>query len=136
VQRVIRTAVMEAGIKPETIDYINGHLTATGADPKEIKSWIDALELKAEQFPLINSTKSLIGHGLGAAGALECVATVLQMAHGFVHGSLNCEDLHEEIAVIGGSVPHRTVDKDIRIAAKASFGFGDVNSCILFRNWR
>ena len=77
----------------------------------------------------------MIGHALGAAGAIECIATMLQMEDGFVHGSINCDDLHEKIAPIAGSIPHRTVTKGINIAAKASFGFGDVNSCIVFRKW-
>ena len=136
VQRCIRDAVIAAKIKPSEIDYINGHLTATGADPQEIASWQAALELDPKAFPSINSTKSMIGHSLGAAGAIECVATLLQMKHGFVHGSLNCDDLHEKIAPIANSVVHKSFHKAIRYAAKASFGFGDVNSCILFSNWR
>ena len=135
VQRCIRSAIIAAQIQPREIDYINGHLTSTGADPVEIQSWTNALELKPEHFPLINSTKSMIGHALGAAGAIECIATMLQMEGGFVHGSINCDDLHEKIAPIAGSIPHRTVTKGINIAAKASFGFGDVNSCIVFRKW-
>lgn len=136
VQRCIRNALLHANVKSNEVDYINGHLTATGADPQEINSWITALELPADKFPSINSTKSMIGHALGAAGAIECVATVLQLHEGFVHGSLNCEDLHEKIAPIAKSVVHKTIQKNLNIAAKASFGFGDVNSCIIFRKWR
>lgn len=136
VQRCIREAVLAAKIKPSEIDYINGHLTATGADPQEIGSWQAALELDPKEFPNINSTKSLIGHSLGAAGAIECVATVLQMHHGFVHGSINCEDLHERVLPVAASVVHKSFNKVMRFAVKASFGFGDVNSCIVFSHWR
>jgi len=136
VQRCIRSALLHAGVTSDQIDYINGHLTATGADPQEIASWQAALELPSEKFPSINSTKSMIGHSLGAAGAIECAATIIQMHHGFVHGSLNCEDIHEKIQHIEKSVVKKSIKKDIKIAAKASFGFGDVNSCIIFRNWR
>ena len=71
VQRCIRAAVQQAGIQPNEIDLINGHLTATMADVQELQNWSCALELPPEGLPLINSTKSLIGHGLGAAGGLE-----------------------------------------------------------------
>ncbi|MGK3946987.1 polyketide beta-ketoacyl:ACP synthase, partial [Streptomyces caeruleatus] len=77
----------------------------------------------------VNSTKSLIGHGLGAAGSIEAVATILQMHKGFVHKSLNCEDLQADIEPYAKSVVRETVNMEINVAAKASFGFGDVNGC-------
>jgi 3-oxoacyl-(acyl-carrier-protein) synthase len=87
-------------------------------------------------MPLIHSTKSLIGHTLGAAGGIECVAAVLELHRGFVHGSINCEDLHPELAAYAGRIPHETVDvPDLRLIAKASFGFGDVNGCLLLRKF-
>lgn len=136
VQRCVRSAILASGIEAGKVDYVNGHLTATMADPLEVRNWKEALELPTEAFPLINSTKSMIGHALGAAGAIECVATLLQMHHGFVHGSLNCEDLHPDIAPYEKSIVHKSKSHAIEIAAKASFGFGDVNSCIIFRKWR
>jgi 3-oxoacyl-(acyl-carrier-protein) synthase len=135
VQACIRKALMQAQISPDSIDYINGHLTATMADPMEVRNWSEALELGPDRFPRINSTKSMIGHALGAAGAIESVATLLQMTHGFVHGSRNCEDFHPEIEAFEPCVPKQSVDMPISIAAKASFGFGDVNSCIIFKKW-
>jgi len=92
VRRCIRQAVDEVGIDPREIDLINGHLTATGADPSEVAAWAAALEATPETFPVINSTKSMIGHALGAAGALESVACMLMLRGGFAHPSLNCED--------------------------------------------
>jgi 3-oxoacyl-(acyl-carrier-protein) synthase len=135
VQTCIRKALMQAEISPDSIDYINGHLTATMADPMEVRNWSEALELGPDRFPRINSTKSMIGHALGAAGAIESVATLLQMTHGFVHGSRNCEDFHPEVEAFERCVPKQSVDMPISIAAKASFGFGDVNSCIIFKKW-
>ncbi len=135
VQACIRKALMQAAISPDSIDYINGHLTATMADPMEVRNWSAALELGPDRFPLINSTKSMIGHALGAAGAIESVATLLQMTHGFVHGSRNCEDFHPEIKEFENCVPKQSSNTPISIAAKASFGFGDVNSCIIFKKW-
>lgn len=133
VRRCIRGAVAMAGIRPEAIGAINGHLTATAADPLEVANWAAALELPPERMPLLHSTKSLIGHALGAAGGIECVAAVLELYHGFVHGSQNCEDLHPAIEPYAGCIPHATVElDDLAVIAKASFGFGDVNGCVLF----
>jgi 3-oxoacyl-(acyl-carrier-protein) synthase len=133
--RCIRAALAVAGVGPDDIDAINGHLTATMADTLEIGTWQRALGRKPGDFPWINSTKSLIGHGLGAAGGVEAVASVLQVSRGFVHGSLNCEDLHPDLAAFAARIPHRTIDFGPRVLAKASFGFGDVNGCVIFGRW-
>lgn len=136
VRRCIRGAVAMAGLRPDQIDAINGHLTATFADPHEIASWSAALELAPERMPLLHATKSLIGHTLGAAGGIESVTSVLELHHQFVHGSLNCEDLHPALAPYAARIPHQTVDvPSLRVIAKASFGFGDVNSCVVFRRF-
>lgn len=135
VQRCIRKALEDARTRPSEIGLINGHLTATMADPFEVRNWSEALELSPERFPLIQSTKSLIGHGLGAAGGIEAVACVLQLARGFVHPTINCEDLHPQIAPFERSVPHECLERQVEIVAKASFGFGDVNACIILKRW-
>lgn len=133
VKECIRTALIEADIQPQEIEYINGHLTATMADTLEVQNWADALELAPEKLPYINSTKSMIGHALGASGAIESIATVLQLSEGFLHPSLNCEDLHEKILPFEKSIVRKVFYKETNIAAKASFGFGDVNSCLIIK---
>jgi 3-oxoacyl-(acyl-carrier-protein) synthase len=135
VQRCIRAAVKEAGIKETDVDYINGHLTGTFADPHEVNNWAKALELPPEKLPPINATKSLVGHGLGASGAIESIAAIIQMNKGFIHKSLNCEDLHEKILPFKNSIPQETIEKEMNIVAKASFGFGDVNGCVIYKKW-
>ncbi len=135
VQRCITAAINMAGIKGSDVDLINGHLTATMADPYEIKNWQRALGRNADDMPLINSTKSLVGHALGAAGGIECVAAVLQLDKGFVHGSINCEDVHEELLPYANSIVHKTQESSAKILAKASFGFGDVNACVVFKKF-
>ena len=135
VVRCIRRVLDDAGVAPSEISLINGHLTSTGADPREVESWLRALELPAERLPLIQSTKSMIGHTLGAAGALEAVAAVDQLSRGYVHPSINCEQIHPEIRSIAASVPHALVERPLEHVVKASFGFGDVNGCLLFRRW-
>lgn len=136
VKRCIRASVSDAGIDPAEIDAINGHLTATFADPHEVKNWSAALERGPENFPYINSTKSLVGHCLGATGAIESIAVVLQLFKGFLHPSVNCEDIHPDIAEYGDKIPQKCMDyPELRVIAKAGFGFGDVNSCLIFKKW-
>jgi 3-oxoacyl-(acyl-carrier-protein) synthase len=136
IRRCIRAAIRDAGVATDEIDAINGHLTATGADPREVAAWADALERSPARFPWITSTKSMIGHALGAAGALEAVASVLMLAGGFIHPSLNCEDVHPEIQPYAASIPHETRQAPhLRTLIKAGFGFGDVNACVVFRKW-
>jgi 3-oxoacyl-(acyl-carrier-protein) synthase len=79
----------------------------------------------------------MIGHALGAAGAIESVACVLMVERGFVHPSINCEDVHEEILPHADSIPHEVREMpDLDVVVKAGFGFGDVNVCLVFRRWK
>jgi len=136
VVRCVQGAIADAGVQPAEVDLISGHLTATGADPKEIASWTKALGREPADFPTVLSTKSLVGHALGAAGALESVACVLMLEGGYAHPSINCEDLHPEIAAYDPSVPHRLREMPgLRTVVKAGFGFGDVNACLVLRRW-
>jgi 3-oxoacyl-(acyl-carrier-protein) synthase len=136
VRRCIRAALADARVLPNAVDAINGHLTATGADPREVQSWSAALERPPEAFPSITATKSLIGHALGAAGGIECVASVLMVQDGFVHPTINCEDVHPDIAAFAAAIPHALRPApDLRVLAKAGFGFGDVNACVVFGKW-
>jgi 3-oxoacyl-(acyl-carrier-protein) synthase len=136
VRRCIRASLADAGLGGRDVDAINGHLTATYADPYEVASWSEALERPAGDFPAIVATKSLIGHTLGAAGAIESVAALLMLREGFLHPSVNCEDVHPDIAPFGDSIPHEGREMpDMRVMVKAGFGFGDVNACLVLRKW-
>lgn len=137
VQKCIKDAILDAEISPNEIDAINGHLTATIKDPTEIENWTLALGRKGKDFPYINSLKSMIGHCLAAAGSIENVATVLQLKHQFVFPNINCEDMHPEILdlIDDEKIPIKMIQKDLNIIAKASFGFGDVNGCVIFKKY-
>ncbi|TPN88849.1 beta-ketoacyl-[acyl-carrier-protein] synthase family protein [Aquimarina algicola] len=137
VQRCIIKAIQDAKIQPNDIDAINGHLTATSKDSLEIKNWCTALNRKKKDFPYINSLKSLTGHCLAASGSIESVATVLQIKEGFIFGNINSEDLHPDIVAMVDreKIPEKTIDFSPNIIAKASFGFGDVNACIIFKKY-
>jgi 3-oxoacyl-(acyl-carrier-protein) synthase len=78
----------------------------------------------------------MIGHALGAAGGIESVACVLMLTGGFVHPSINCEDVHPEIEPFASAIPHMLREiPDMKVMIKAGFGFGDVNACVVFRKW-
>ena len=137
VRRCIQMALADSGISPDEVDAINGHLTATGADPREIASWAAALGRGPGELPPITSTKSMVGHTLGAAGAVESVACILMLQGGFVHPSINCEDVHPEIEPYASSIPHELREmQDLKVIIKAGFGFGDVNTCLVFKKWQ
>jgi 3-oxoacyl-(acyl-carrier-protein) synthase len=138
VQRCIKNAIANAGIHANEIDAINGHLTATSKDGLEIQNWSVALDRKGKDFPYINSLKSMVGHCLSGAGSIESVASVLQLAHGFVFPNINCDDLHAEITALidESKIPKQLIKKELNIIAKASFGFGDVNGCVIFKKWK
>jgi 3-oxoacyl-[acyl-carrier-protein] synthase-1 len=138
VQRCIINAIQNSGITADAIDAINGHLTATTKDSLEIENWTKALNRTGIDFPYINSLKSMTGHCLSAAGSVESVASVLQLHEGFVFGNINCEDLHPEITALidSSKVPLKTININPAIIAKASFGFGDVNACVIFKKFQ
>ena len=133
VRRCIQQALETSGVSAGQVDLISGHLTATFADKQEIQNWSDALNRRGRDFPMVNSLKSMIGHCLSAAGSIETVALILQIVHGFVHPNINLEDPNPEIIEITGidNVPVQMTKKDVNIVAKANFGFGDVNSCLI-----
>ena len=137
VQKCITKALEACDVHPSEIDLINGHLTATSKDPVELKNWAEALGRSGKDFPFINATKSMTGHCLAAAGAIESVAAVIQIKHQFLAPNLNCEDLHPEIKVVVSDkrIPRHYSPQALNTIAKASFGFGDVNACVLFKRF-
>lgn len=137
VKRCINGALENAMISAQDIDAINGHLTATSKDALEIANWTEALQRKGSDFPYINSLKSMIGHCLAASGSIESVATVLQIRDQFLFPNINCEDLHQDISklISEEKVIQKTKSLPLNIVAKASFGFGDVNACIIFSRY-
>ena len=137
VQRCIQEAIVNANISANDIDTINGHLTATSKDSLEIENWTKALQRKGNNFPHINSLKSMVGHCLAAAGRIERVATVLQLKEQFLFPNINCEDIHDDISALISEekIVQQLVHTELNIAAKASFGFGDVNACVIFKKY-
>lgn len=138
VVRCITKALENSEIKASEIDVINGHLTATTRDSVEVKNWTRALGRTADNFPYINSLKSMTGHCLSASGSIECVASVLQIYNEYIFGNLNCDDKHPEILelISPDKIPNNTIEQKIDVLAKASFGFGDVNAVAIFKRYK
>ncbi len=137
VERCIKEAVDDAKISSKEIDLINGHLTATSKDAQEIQSWVNALELEGVDFPYIQSLKSMVGHCLAAAGSIESISAILQLKEEFIFPTINCEDIHPEIMrmIDPHKFSNKLISKKLNIVAKASFGFGDVNACVIFKRY-
>jgi len=129
--RSMRAALRDAGVAAEEVDYINSHGTATElGDIAETKAVKSVFGENAYNIP-INSTKSMIGHLLGAAGAAEIAATVLQMNRGKLHPTVNLDTPDPQCDL--DYVPNKARVADIRCAISNSFGFGGHNISILLK---
>jgi 3-oxoacyl-[acyl-carrier-protein] synthase II len=123
----------DAGIGPEDIDYINAHGTSTYLnDAGETKALKLALGDHAYKVP-ISSTKSMIGHLLGAAGAVEAIATLLTINRGIIHPTINYEN--PDPACDLDYVPNQARRKDVRIAMSNGFGFGGHNAVVVLKRF-
>ncbi|UCG41868.1 MAG: beta-ketoacyl-ACP synthase II [candidate division WOR-3 bacterium] len=130
-EAVMRSALEEAAFEPEDIDYVNAHGTSTPLnDATEVKAIVEVFGDHARKLA-INSTKSMIGHGLGSAGAMEFVTTVKSLEQGKVHVTLNFE--HPDDGVDLDFVADGPRELDIRAAVSNSFGFGGHNTCLCIR---
>jgi len=136
VVKCIKGALTDAQTAPEEIDLISGHLTSTIADAIEVKNWASALSLNKNNFPFINAPKSMTGHLIGAAGIIETIASVLQIYHSFIHPSINCNEVNRDIEKLIDTtkIPRNVINNvNVNCVAKASFGFGDVNACLILK---
>lgn len=131
-RRAIRDALDDARLDPADIDYINAHGTSTPLnDPTEVAAVRAVLGERATRIP-VSSQKSMIGHLIGGAGAVELVATVQTLNTGVVPPTLNCDDpLDTEM----NFVPHTAQKHDVRTALSNSFGFGGHNAVLAVRAW-
>ncbi|PIN01930.1 3-oxoacyl-(acyl-carrier-protein) synthase (I and II) [Handroanthus impetiginosus] len=129
VSSCIIKSLEDAGVSPEEVNYVNAHATSTLAgDLAEVnaikKVFKDTSEIK------MNATKSMIGHGLGAAGGLEAIATIKAITTGWLHPTINQYDLEPEVTI--DTVPNVKKQHEVNIAISNSFGFGGHNSVVVF----
>ncbi|OWM72145.1 hypothetical protein CDL15_Pgr018028 [Punica granatum] len=129
VSSCISKSLEDAGVSPEEVNYVNAHATSTLAgDLAEVnaikKVFKDTSEMK------MNGTKSIIGHGLGAAGGLEAIATIKAITTGWVHPTINQDNLEPSVTI--DTVPNVKKKHEVNVAISNSFGFGGHNSVVVF----
>jgi 3-oxoacyl-[acyl-carrier-protein] synthase II len=131
--RCMRWALEDAGVAPEDVDYINAHGTSTPLnDASETQAIKTALGEHAYHVP-ISSTKSMIGHALGASGAIESVACVKTIQTGRIHPTINYEYPDPDCDL--DYVPNVGREVDVRVVLKNSFGFGGQNACLVYKRF-
>ncbi|MEX0974999.1 MAG: beta-ketoacyl-ACP synthase II [Bacillota bacterium] len=131
--RAMKAAMASAGLRPEDVDYVSAHGTSTPAnDLNETRAIKTALGDRAGDV-MVSSIKSMIGHLLGAAGAVETIATALALQNGVVPPTMNYNEKDPECDL--DYVPNQARKADIKVALKNSFGFGGQNACLALRKY-
>lgn len=129
----MQAALDDAGVRPEEVDYVNAHGTSTPLnDVTETKAIKRVFGEHARRLA-ISSTKSMVGHLLGASGAVEALATVLTIRDGFVHPTINLEVPDPECDL--DYVPNVGREARVGVAISNSFGFGGQNACLVFKKY-
>jgi 3-oxoacyl-[acyl-carrier-protein] synthase II len=129
----MRRAMRRAQVTPQQIDYINAHATSTPAGDAAETLAIKAALGEYASTVAISSTKSMIGHLTGAAGAVEAVATIMALKHGLIPPTINYET--PDPACDLDYVPNVARPAPLQIAMSNSFGFGGQNATLIFRRW-
>lgn len=133
VMAVMRNCLENAGLKPEDVDHINTHGTSTPlGDVAELKAISEVFGDHAKNIN-INSTKSMTGHLLGAAGAVEAIASIMAMEHGIVPPTINHKVVDENIDPKLNLTLNTPQKRDIKVAMSNTFGFGGHNACVVFK---
>lgn len=132
---VMEACLRNAGMKPEEVDAINTHGTSTPlGDVAELKAIKKVFGEHAKKIN-INSTKSMTGHLLGAAGAIEAIASILAMKHGIIPPTINHETPDENIDPELNLTLNTAQKRDVKVAMSNTFGFGGHNACVLFKKF-
>jgi len=133
VMTVMNNCLKDAGLSPDSVDAINTHGTATPlGDVAELKAISEVFGDHAKNIN-INSTKSMTGHLLGAAGAIEAIASILSMENGIVPPTINHTTVDENIDKELNLTLNTAQKRDVKVAMSNTFGFGGHNACVLFR---
>lgn len=132
--RVMKMAMDDAGIRPEQVDYINAHGTSTPHNDKIETVAIKTLFGDHAKNIAISSTKSMVGHLLGASGGVEIIATILSVIHDRIHPTINYETPDPECDL--DYTPNKMVEKTVNVALSNSFGFGGHNGCLLVKKYQ
>ncbi|MGW1680397.1 beta-ketoacyl-ACP synthase II [Saccharopolyspora sp. NPDC002376] len=131
-KRAMRAALADAGIEPGQVDHVNAHGTSTKLnDASEVASLREVLGERVNEIPIC-SIKSMTGHMIGAAGAVEAITSVQTIRTGIVPPTINC---HQPLADDINFVPHEPQNHDVRVVMSNSFGFGGHNAVIVLGAW-
>ncbi len=131
VAKAIRLALQAAHLKPSQVDYINAHATSTPAgDQVEVKAIKQVFGPHAQKL-LVNATKSMIGHAIGAAGAIGTIVAALTLEKGEVHPTINLEEMDPECALPG--IRSEAEERRVRVALIHAFGFGSNNAVLALK---
>jgi len=133
--RCIRMALQDARLQPEQIDYVNPHATSTPTgDRNEAAALRQVFPHSSRGLPLVSATKSMTGHLLGAAGAVEAVFVCLSLFHGKIPPTINVANPDPECAGLN-LVRDAAVEVPLRYALSNSFGFGGTNASLIFKRY-
>ena len=133
VVKVMENCLRDAGMKPQDVDAINTHGTSTPlGDVAELKAISQVFGEHAPKIN-INSTKSMTGHLLGAAGAIEAIASILAMHHSLVPPTINHSTVDENIDPKLNLTLNKAQARDVSVAMSNTFGFGGHNACVIFK---
>ncbi|MEE8613170.1 MAG: beta-ketoacyl-ACP synthase II [Nitrospirales bacterium] len=133
IAKTISLALEDASTRPSQVDYVNAHATSTMVgDEIEVRGLRQAFKGRANKL-LVNATKSLIGHTLGAAGAIGSIVTILAIDTGLVHPSVNYEDPDPECTLPGISA--KVQERRIKVGIANAFGFGSNNGVLVFKKY-
>ena len=131
--RAMNLAIQNAGVHHEEIDYINAHGTSTPAnDATETAAIKKLFGDHAYQIP-ISSTKSMVGHAMGASGAIEAIACALTLHNGVIHPTINYENPDPELDL--DYVPNESRQVQVNTILSNSFGLGGQNACLILKRW-
>jgi 3-oxoacyl-[acyl-carrier-protein] synthase II len=132
-QRSMKIAIKDAGLEPSDVDYINAHGTSTPPNDRNETAAIKAVFGDHAKILAVNSTKSMVGHLLGAAGAVEAIVAVKSIVENKLHPTINYETPDPDCDLF--YVPNKAIERTVNVALSNTFGFGGHNATLLFKKY-
>lgn len=132
--RSMKAAIRDAGISPNDVDYVNAHGTSTPANDRNETAAMKTVFGEHARKLAVNSTKSMVGHLLGASGAVGSIATVMSIVENKIHPTINYEHPDPDCDLF--YVPNTSIEKEVNVALCNTFGFGGHNATLLFRKYQ
>jgi 3-oxoacyl-[acyl-carrier-protein] synthase II len=132
--RSMKAAIRDAGVSPNDVDYVNAHGTSTPANDRNETAAMKTVFGEHARKLAVNSTKSMVGHLLGASGAVGSIATVMSIVENKIHPTINYENPDPDCDLF--YVPNTSIEKEVNVALCNTFGFGGHNATLLFRKYQ